>query len=686
MKNALKRLVSGLLCLTMMLCLLPALGTPASAETGYDRGYDGGMAGKGTVYAHGLDVSAWQESGLNFRNFANAGYDYVILRCGTSYGKDVCFEEYYASAKAAGLDVGCYYYSYAKSVDVARAEAKEMIAWMGDKLFEYPIYFDYEDPSQASISGSAAAQICYAFMDTLKEAGYLVGLYSMASWIEQSWVTTSGIRDTYEGWVAHLATEANNSGMHSGEYKKLHSKYSTRYGMLQYSFTTYVNGAGPFDCNVSYKDYPAIVKQYGFNGYAEDETWVEKACFDPMVYRDRYEDLKGLSDEQLKNHWLKNGIKEGRSASAIFDVAYYLDNNADLKQAFGNDFVAAYNHFITKGYKEHRKFSRVVDGHYYCEKYSDVANSYKELFLLHYVDHGMNEGRRASKEFDPEYYWFIRPDVAQAWPGDYEMAARHYAGHGIREGIVAYDNQNPVISNAVISNITADGYTVTCTVKDNWVISKVAFPTWTLLNDQDDLAEDFMNTQKGTKDGDTYTFTVKASDHNNENGMYVTHIYATDRGGNTVSMQLEVVEVKEPQIVLKSSSEYVSDGAFVRGVRQSTSVNDILVEFDNETLEVLHVDGYAISGVALIGTGTQVRLYQNGVVVDSLTIVITGDIDGNSIVDTTDYMRVKAAVLGRFTLTDAQRAAADVDGSGTVGSTDYQKIREYFLGDFNMDS
>ncbi len=680
MRNMFTRLISGLLCFVMVLCLIPAMQVSVSAETGYDRGYDGCMAGDGKVYAHGLDVSAWQESGLNFQNFANAGYDYVILRCGTSYGKDVCFEEYYASAKAAGLDVGCYYYSYAKSVSVAKAEAEEMIQWMGDKVFEYPIYFDYEDPSQASISGSAAAQICYSFMNTLRDAGYLVGLYSMASWIEQSWVTTSGIRDTYEGWVAHLATEANNSGMHSGYHTYLQSKYATRYGMLQYSFTTYVNGAGPFDCNVAYKDYPAIVKAYGFNGYQEEESWIEKACFDVMVYRDRYPDLAGMTNEQLKNHWVNNGIKEGRSASAIFDVAYYLDNNADLKQAFGNDYAAAYNHFITKGYKEHRKFSRVVDGYYYCENNADVAANYKEQFLLHYVDHGMKEGRRASQEFDANYYWFIRPDVAEAWPDDYVMAVRHYAGHGIREGITAYDKQNPVISDVRFSNITSEGYTVTCTVTDNWGVDIVAFPTWTLLNDQDDLAANFMNTQRGTRSGNTYTFVVNTADHNNETGLYATHIYVTDKGGNTISLQLDPVEVTDPVITTNPTSEYTIEANILINVKAETSVDAMLEQLNNADLEVLDCYGIAINGSAIVGTGMQINLYLNGAVVDTVTISVVGDLDGTGMIDTTDYMRVKAAIVGRFVMTDAQRLAADVDGNGKVNSSDYQMIKDHFLG------
>lgn len=679
MRSTIRRLMSGLMSIVIVLCMVPVLEAPVSAETGYDRGYSGAMAGDGKIYAHGLDVSAWQESGLDFQNFANAGYDYVILRCGTSRGKDKCFEEYYASAKAAGLDVGCYYYSYATSAAESKAEANEMISWMGNKVFEYPIYYDYEDDSQAGISGSAAATICHAFMDTLKANGYLVGLYSMASWLEQSWVTSSGIRDTYEGWVAHVTSEDANSGINSNLYMANHSKYSSRYGMLQYSFGTYVNGAGPFDANVAYKDYPAIVKEYGFNGYEESETWIEKACFDVMVYRDRNPDLAGMTDAELKEHWLEHGIKEGRASSPVLDLGFYLNNNPDLKEAFGTDYEKVYNDFITSGYKEYRKSSALFDGSYYCEKYPDVAENYKDQYLLHYIDHGMKEGRRASLTFDPNYYWFIRPDVYEAWPDDYSMCAKHYAGHGINAQIEAYDHENPVISDVQISDLSAEGYTVTCKVTDNWGISKVVFPTWTLLNDQDDLAENFMNTQLGTKSGDTYTFRVNASDHNNEIGEYVTHIYAFDKGGNRVQLVLNTVTVEEQKITLVSGSAYEREDNLVKNVKPSTTVQSLLSHFENESLEVLDMSGNKITGTAVVGTGTTINLYAGSELVDSVTVVILGDLDGNGIVDTTDYARARATVYGKYTLNDAQRSAADVDGSGTINATDCTRIKGYFL-------
>lgn len=658
------------------------------AVNGYDRGYTGSMAGDGKIYAHGLDVSAWQESGLNFQNFANAGYDFVILRCGTSSGKDKCFDEYYKKAKAAGLDVGCYYYSYATSVAAAKTDAANMISWMSGKVFEYPIYFDYEDPSQSSIDPTTAANICYAFMDRLKENGYLVGLYSMASWLEETWVTTSGIRGKYEGWVAHLTVndDVYNTGITSSYYDDLLWKYGTRYGMHQYSFSTYVNGAGPFDCNVAFKDYPAIVKEYGFNGY-DSETWVEKAAFDVMVYRDRNPDLAHLSDAALKQHWLTYGIDEGRASSPVLDLQFYLNNNPDLKTAFGTNYRAAYNHFVNNGYKEGRKSSALFDGAYYTDRYPEVAASYKDEYMRHYYENGMNEGRRASLTFDPDYYWFIRPDVAEVWPEDYSMAARHYAGHGINAQIEAYDHEFPVISDVQITDISAEGYTVSCKVTDNWGLRSVSFPTWTTQNDQDDLAADFMRTQNGYQNGDIYTFQVKASDHNNETGEYVTHIYAEDKGGNTAKLVLDVVRVEDTtpaEITPLATAGYVRSGELLLDVQDGTMAKNFLPKFENEVLEVVDCNGKVITGSAMVGTGANVNLYKNGNLVDSVTVVISGDVDGSGVADTTDYLKIKSYFLGNHSFNSVQKLAADVDGNGIIDATDCLRIKAYFLEIYDL--
>lgn len=246
--------------------------------TGYDRGYDGGFAGDGKIYCEGLDLSSWQEGEVNFTAVAAMGYEYVIFRLGTSKmtERDRCFDTFYTQAKAAGLDVGAYFYSYATTQAAVEEDIAKCKEWLTGYKLEYPFYFDYEDSSQADLPEATALSIINTFMDAFVEEGYLMGLYSMKAWLTQSWIVNSELSSKYEGWIAHYAGD----GTYDAGYSKYGDTYSTQYGMYQYTdkhYFTY-NGVkyGPYDADICYKDYPAIVKEYGFNGYEPEGTLAAK--------------------------------------------------------------------------------------------------------------------------------------------------------------------------------------------------------------------------------------------------------------------------------------------------------------------------------------------------------------------------------------------------------------------------
>lgn len=231
---------------------------------GYAAGYAGGMGGSGTILAYGVDVSEHQGSGFDFQNLKNNGYTYVIIRCGYCDRKDYCFEEYYAAAKAAGLDVGVYFYSYAQDAEFAAYEADRCLEYIQGKQFEYPVYFDFEDPSAKSYDGALTTAICTAFLSKIEAAGYLPGLYSGAGWIDPNpryngWVPAASICAKWECWIANYwdHTPTNDVSVN----------YPSTYGMYQYTSSNFIGGVGPLDTNVCYKDYPTIVKTYHFNGY-----------------------------------------------------------------------------------------------------------------------------------------------------------------------------------------------------------------------------------------------------------------------------------------------------------------------------------------------------------------------------------------------------------------------------------
>lgn len=230
----------------------------ASAE--YDSGYSDGMAGDGAgIYAHGIDLSAWQGHEVDFEKIAQQGYAFVILRAGYSMTEDETFEENYARAKAAGLDVGAYLYSYAQTPEGARAEAAACKKWLRGKRLEYPFYFDIEDPQKHEpMSSESRTALASAFLTSMAEDGWLCGFYSSMSWLENK-LDTALLGASYECWMAMYLP---------GGSCETYERYHGRFGMWQYTASGTVEGVpGTVDLNVAFKDYPSICREYGFSGY-----------------------------------------------------------------------------------------------------------------------------------------------------------------------------------------------------------------------------------------------------------------------------------------------------------------------------------------------------------------------------------------------------------------------------------
>ena len=64
--------------------------------------------------------------------------------------------------------------------------------------------------------------------------------------------------------------------------------------------------------------------------------------------------FKSNTTEAIK-HYISFGKTEGRLNNS-FDATSYLNNNADLKNVFGNDLDAAKKHFVEYGFNEGRVF------------------------------------------------------------------------------------------------------------------------------------------------------------------------------------------------------------------------------------------------------------------------------------------------------------------------------------------
>ncbi len=203
----------------------------------------------------GIDVSKWNGV-IDWAKVKAAGVQFAMLRGGfgkTATQKDAKFELNYKNAKAVGMPIGVYHYSYAKTVEDAKKEAQFCLSYLKGKQFEYPIAFDIEDKSQANLGKDALTAITKAFCEELEKAGYYVCIYASKYWLDSK--LDMAALSKYDVWVAQWANKCT---------------YSGAYGLWQYSDKGRVNGInGNVDMDEAYKDYPHIMRVNGLNGYAK---------------------------------------------------------------------------------------------------------------------------------------------------------------------------------------------------------------------------------------------------------------------------------------------------------------------------------------------------------------------------------------------------------------------------------
>lgn len=207
----------------------------------------------------GIDVSKYQGS-INWPLVKQDGIEFAMIRVGYGGKVGICtldpmFFENVNGALAAGLEVGIYLYSYARSPEAAKKEAEfvlQNIAPYSGKLM-YPVVYDIEDKSQKKLGKSVITAMVDAFCSTIETAGYYASFYANLDWCKN--YLDMNVLSKYDLWFAHWTDNP------SKEYA---------YGMWQYSNKGSVSGInGRVDMNMAYKNYPEIICNAGLNGYVE---------------------------------------------------------------------------------------------------------------------------------------------------------------------------------------------------------------------------------------------------------------------------------------------------------------------------------------------------------------------------------------------------------------------------------
>ncbi len=166
----------------------------------------------------GVDVSE-NNGQVNWQAVKDAGIDFAIIRLG--YGNkhlDGRFYENINSAIAAGLQIGVYYYSYALTVEAAKAEADFAIDILKDcgidpEDLEMGVWFDMEDADgykreNGMPDNQTITDMCSAFIVECNKAGYSCGVYANLDWLENKIYTTQ-LADYVPYWCAQWGSKCD---------------------------------------------------------------------------------------------------------------------------------------------------------------------------------------------------------------------------------------------------------------------------------------------------------------------------------------------------------------------------------------------------------------------------------------------------------------------------------------------
>ncbi len=277
-----RKILSGLLAFSLFSQLLPLsiLGRTASAEDITitqksilnGKTYTINPKFDGYQILDGIDVSKWQGD-INWNGLKSEGVDFAIIRLGyrstSASGAiyiDNRFKQNIEGANNAGIDAGVYFYSQATTPAEAVAEAKYCISNLKGYDLQLPIVMDFEYAwvdgghggrlYDAHLSEDKATEVIFAFLDTVKAAGYEGMIYGSKYTLYDS-MHAEKLEKEYPVWLAHYNTKTD---------------YEGEYLIWQYSDSGQLDSIdGYVDCDFMF--LPQVLEDISF---AKDEYIIEQ--------------------------------------------------------------------------------------------------------------------------------------------------------------------------------------------------------------------------------------------------------------------------------------------------------------------------------------------------------------------------------------------------------------------------
>lgn len=234
---------------------VPTVDTKASAPPGWE----------GEPPYRYIDVSRYQGT-IDWAQVAAAGYKGAMLKTVSTNRKlskradglyiDPTFETNYRNARAAGLDVGVYYYTYAISRTGADKELALLAEALRGKELTLPVAVDVEDNKLKRLGKQALTDLTAYALARIEAMGFYAQLYTYTSFANSRLYMGGAALKPYDVWLADYTGKA--------------PKVSFKYNAHQHTSKGAVPGiSGNVDLNVTTLNYPRIIRKKGLTRLRE---------------------------------------------------------------------------------------------------------------------------------------------------------------------------------------------------------------------------------------------------------------------------------------------------------------------------------------------------------------------------------------------------------------------------------
>lgn len=213
-----------------------------------------------------IDVSRYQGKITldGWRKVKASGYKGVMLKTVSTNPKmskrvdglyiDPTFERNYRNARAAGLDVGVYYYTYATSEAMADAELALLRKALRGKEFSLPVCVDVEENKLKQLSTLDLSNLTAYALEQVERMGFYAQLYTYTGYKYE--LDMARLSSRWDVWLADYTGKA--------------PKVDFAYNAHQHTSKGSVPGiTGNVDLNVTTLNYPRIIRKKGLTRLRE---------------------------------------------------------------------------------------------------------------------------------------------------------------------------------------------------------------------------------------------------------------------------------------------------------------------------------------------------------------------------------------------------------------------------------